>query len=263
MSACAVRVMLAAGALAAAAVSVRADLVADNGAGSANLPPVGLTYFSVPSVGNPSGDMAIIDGLPVGTTIQVDASLHTCTYNMGSPPAVMSFPPNATGRQPGGSLGGEQAASDAILQMPMIGTGALAGFNRNIPVAIGHEIHLAPRTPFTSPQAFNTNLFRFFGQITNPASNDPDFDLLRIVAGTDFGLPSPGFSQLTQAGPAWDLYSYYDMTYRIDFVGRPGGALSGRSGSTTGVVRLFIVPAPGAAGLLACAGVVAGRRRRR
>lgn len=259
MNTCAVRVVLAAGALAAAAVSVRADIIADNGAGSANLPPVGLTYSTVPSVGNPSGDMAIVDGLPVGTTIQINSSLHTFTYNMATPPAVMSFPPNATGRQPGGSLGGEQAASNAILQMPMIGTGALLGFNRNIPMTIGHEIHLAPRTPFTTPQAFNTDLFRLFGQVTS----DPDFDLLRVVAGTDFGLPSPGFSQLTQAGPAWDLYSYYDMTYRIDFVGNPAGVLAGRSGSTTGVVRLYIVPAPGAAGLLACAGVIAGRRRRR
>ena len=238
--------------------SAFAAILPDNGFGTADLPPVGLTYLSVPSVGNASGDMAIVAGLPVGSTVEVNASLHTFTYSQFSPPGLMSFPPNATGRQPGGSLGGEQAASDAVLSFPMIGTGVYAGFNRSVAIPIAHEIHMAPRTLAAPVQVFNTDLFRFFGQITS----DPDFDLLRIVAGTDFGLPSPGLSVLTQAGPAWDLYSYYDVTYRIDFVGRPGGTFSGMSGSTTGVVRIEIIPAPGAAALLGIGGLIAARRRR-
>jgi len=84
-------------------------------------------------------------------------------------------------------------------------------------------------------------MFRLFGQITNPGSGDPDFDLLRIVAGTDFGLPSPGHTTLTRLGPPgsnWAVDSFFDITYRIDFVGRVGGALSGMSGSTTGTIRM-------------------------
>jgi hypothetical protein len=245
---------MAAATVACVAGAAQADLIADNGFGTADLPPVGLTYTT------PFGDMAIIDGLPLGTTIQIDASMHSFTYNQFSPPGVMSFPPNATGRQPGGTLGGEQAASDAVFTWPLIGTGSLAGYNRLIQIPISHEIHMAPRVNGDPVQSFATDFFRGFGQITG----DPDFDLLRFTGGTDFGLPSPGQTWLTTAGPGlWDMGSYYDLTYRIDFVGAPGGLLAGMSGSTTGTVRLNIVPAPGVAlGMLTC-GTLLGLRRRR
>jgi hypothetical protein len=100
-------------------------------------------------------------------------------------------------------------------------------------------------------------MFRIFGQIVNPGDNDPDFDLLRIVAGTDFGLPSPGHTTLLQTGPNWEVHSYFDLTYRIDFVARAGGPFSGMSGSTTHAVRLSlgepIVPEPATATLLGAA----------
>ena len=44
-----------------------------------------------------------------------------------------------------------------------------------------------------------------------------------------------------------------DITYRIDFVGAPGGAFTGRSGSTTGTIRLQVeaaVPEPGSLALI-------------
>jgi hypothetical protein len=85
-----------------------------------------------------------------------------------------------------------------------------------------------------------------FGQITG----DPDFDLLRVVAGTDFGLPSPGHTTLTQlGGGSWAVDSFFDITYRIDFVGKPGGALSGMSGSTTGTIRFSVGGAPTCTGM--------------
>jgi type VI protein secretion system component Hcp len=69
---------------------------------------------------------------------------------------------------------------------------------------------------------------------------DPDFDLLRITAGSDFGLPSPGHTTLTQLpGGNWNVDSFFDITYRIDFAGTPGGVLGGRSGSTTGTIRMM------------------------
>ena len=88
-------------------------------------------------------------------------------------------------------------------------------------------------------------------------TGDPDFDLLRVVAGTDFGLPSPGHTKLLQNGPNWEVDSFFDITYRIDFVGRPGGQLAGMSGSTTSTVRFSlgdpipVVPEPMTATLLA------------
>jgi hypothetical protein len=83
-------------------------------------------------------------------------------------------------------------------------------------------------------QGFDTDLFRMTGQITG----DPDFDLLRITAGTDFGLPSPGHTTLTRlASGDWAVDSFFDITYRIDFVGAPGGPFAGASGSEIGTAR--------------------------
>jgi len=249
---------------ASAALAGGPAIVPDNGFGSANLPPIGGVYNTVlPSTTIANGNMNIIDGLSPGDTIASDATLGNFFYNPGGPGNVYSFAGGP--HQVGGSLGGDKWASDGTLQMPMLGTGSLAGFNRNIAIPFSFEVHSAPHTPFAPVQTFATDFFRGFGQITNPGAGDPDFDLLRIVAGTDFGMPSPGYTQFTQSGPNWSVDSFFDITYRIDFVGRPGGQLSGRSGSTTGTVRIQIgeaVPAPGAAALLSLGGLVATRRRR-
>lgn len=98
------------------------------------------------------------------------------------------------------------------------------------------EIHTTPRTPGDPVQSFDTDMFRLQGQLP---PGDPDFDLLRITAGSGFGLPSPGHTTLTQLPDGnWNVDSFFDITYRIDFVGRPGGSLEGQSGSITGTVRL-------------------------
>ena len=68
---------------------------------------------------------------------------------------------------------------------------------------------------------------------------DPDFDVLTITAGADNGLPSPGHTTLTDQGDEkFMVDSFFDVDYRVDFVGAPGGALDGLSGSTTGTTRL-------------------------
>jgi hypothetical protein len=79
--------------------------------------------------------------------------------------------------------------------------------------------------------------------------------LLRITGGSGFGLPSPGHTTLTRLGPAgsnWNVDSFFDITYRIDFVGHPGGPFGGMSGSTTGTGRFVVgaIPEPAACSLL-------------
>src|SRR5207248_11775251 len=95
-------------------------------------------------------------------------------------------------------------------------------------------------TPGNPVQSFDTDMQGIQGQL--PAG-DPDFDLLRITAGSGFGLPSPGHTTLTrQPSGNWAVDSFFDITYRIDFVGHTGGHVGGMSGSTTGTSRMIAVP---------------------
>jgi len=108
------------------------------------------------------------------------------------------------------------------------------------------EAHLGPRNLMQPVQSFDTDMFRLQGQI-NPIG-DPDFDLLRIRGGTDFGHPSPGHTTLTvnpgpppgTPGATWTVDSFFDIEYEIEFTGKPcpGSQLCGMSGSTTGTIRM-------------------------
>ena len=61
---------------------------------------------------------------------------------------------------------------------------------------------------------------------------DPDFDLIQIRAGTNFGLPSPGATTLTELpGGDFQVDSFFDVFYEIEFVGEPGSDLEGFAGT--------------------------------
>jgi hypothetical protein len=136
-----------------------------------------------------------------------------------------------------GDVNGDKTELTADVTLDLTGTGDFEGFHRAVSMPIQFEVHTAPRMPGDLVQSFDTDMFRFQGQITG----DPDFDLLRIIAGTGFGLPSPGHTTLRKLGTEQQEYyvdSFFDITYRIDFVGAPGGAVAGRSGSTIGTIRM-------------------------
>lgn len=172
---------------------------------------------------SPSDVHMIIDGLPPGTTIELGAE-HRDFFN------ITKTPP------PSGSLGGEVENFNSVLTLHLTGTGAAAGYNRFATMQTQDQTHIAPRNPADPVQSFDTEMFQLQGQLP---PGDPDFDLLRITAGSGFGMPSPGHTTLTQLpGGNWNVDSFFDITYRIDFVGAPGGPFAGRSGSTTGTIRM-------------------------
>jgi len=188
-------------------------------------PDIGIGTIALPAMCDflpvGPGTMDIISGLPPGSEINSDPRI-TSFFN----PMEM----------PGGSLGGDMHTFQAMLELDMTGTGALAGYTRNLAVPLALvEAHTGPRFPPDPVQSFPTDMMAMQGQIIG----DPDFDLLRITAGTSFGMPSPGHTTLTKLGSGdWNVDSFFDITYRVDFVGKPGSVLGGMSGSTTGTIRM-------------------------
>lgn len=189
------------------------DCTAPNSGGTIDLPPTCPEGYL--------GPLTIVDGLPAGTTIAIEAQLSDF-FNIVT--------------APGGALGGEVETFDGALHLNIVGTGDLAGFNRMISLVAAVEMHSAPRTAGDAVQIFAIDVAALSGAIIG----DPDFDSLAIEAGTSFALPSPGQTTLTRLGDAgadFSVDSFFDLSYRIDFSGAPGSALEGLSGSTLGTDR--------------------------
>ena len=200
----------------------------DNGSGTIDLPPLLCEYTA------PDEPMMIIGGLPPGTTIELDPILDWFTC---SNPGICSLPvPPGECETAGGSLGGHGCCADATLDLTVTGTGELTGFNRHLAVPVALEAHSGPRTPGDPVQTFPRDMYRLQGELIG----DPDFCEFIIIGGTDFGLPSPGETTLTQL-PSGDFAvdSFFDITYQIQFEGCPGSVLDGYAGTTTQTTRIL------------------------
>jgi hypothetical protein len=211
----------------------------DNGTGTIHLPPDTCQYLA------PQELHVALDGLPEGSVIKIGV-YHGGFIDPNEPPVD---PGPGAARSPGGVLGGEIERFDSLVRLEMKGEGDLAGFERTIEVFAPTEVHTAPRTPGDAVQTFAASMRRLEGELTG----DPDFDLLRIKAGDDLGLPSSGETTLTRGVGApsdpntpYAVASSFDLNYRIEFVGAAGGALAGLSGDTLGQTEVAtpIVAAP-------------------
>ncbi len=194
--------------------SHRTCVVTDNSTGTIDIPPAGCDYTS------PQEVFMIIDGLPAGTRIELI-------------PTFSAF--HSRFVEDGGNLGGQREVFDAVMVLELVGTGELNGFRRVLSLQTSNEWQSAPRTPGDPVQNFDTD----FTQLQGALFGDPDFAQLQLTAGTAFGLFSPGHASLRDRGDGtFYVDSFFDVSYQIDFVGAPGGALDGLSGSTTGTTRL-------------------------
>ena len=196
--------------------------------GTIVMPPAGCDYVATDQ------PMLILDGLPPGTTIELQPIYKDFICNNPSP---LCSAPITSGlcEDPGGSLGGHANCYDNTIEFQVTGTGLLAGFNRNLSMPAMSEVHTAPRTPGDPVQTFDTEMISLQGDLFG----DPDFDFLQIRAGSRFELPSPGGTTLVQKlNGNWNVDSFFDVEYRIDFQGALGSILEGLGGSTTAQVRL-------------------------
>ena len=106
------------------------------------------------------------------------------------------------------------------------GTGELVGYERTLSIPLQMQTLHAPRPVGSAVQAFPTEMVSMQGEIFG----DPDFDLLRVTAGSALGLPSPGQTTLTRLPRGdFNVDSFFDITYQIEFEGAPGGALGGEA----------------------------------
>jgi hypothetical protein len=183
----------------------------DIGSGTATFPP------SCPhGWRSPRRVRGLLDGMPGGSPVLADIEI---------------VPLSLISSGPGGPLGGEVQEWNAKVVMDLTGVGVHAGYVRAITLPGTAKTATAPITLGSNPQHLETDLLELTAQLP---PGDPDFDLLRITAGTSFGLASPGYLSNTHAGGNdWNVDSFFDIGYRIDFVGDPGGPFAGMSGSTT------------------------------
>jgi hypothetical protein len=119
-------------------------IMPNDGTGTAQLPPFLCSYETV------NDKFMIIDGLPPGTTIEMNGLI-----------AEFSSPPPF--EVPGGVLGGKTHQFEALLHLDVLGTGDLDGFTRQITFPILGEIHTAPRTPGDPIQIFQQEFFALQG----------------------------------------------------------------------------------------------------
>ena len=184
----------------------------DNGQGTIDLPPtcgvgpIGPIYTPIITNGLNPGDSIIL----------IDSNLINFT----------PLPLN-----PGGSLGGNTQQSHADLDVHLRGTGTLNGWDLHVPIRVDCQIDSAPRPFFAPQQSFDAHIFNLNGGIQAPT---PDFSQLHISAGDQLGLPAPGHVTIAkQPNGTWAVDGYFDVMYRIDYVGTPTGHLAGRSGVQT------------------------------
>lgn len=170
--------------------------VPDSGRGTVELPPleppVGCNYVGDGSAG--SGKYVITDGLPPGSTLEIEPD-HSTRRCRGFFPSC-SLPATVCEFFGDGSLGGTFSPATASVELQVTGTGLLAGFSTVLDVPLLWHQSTAPRSPGDAVQSFAMQLDAMTGQV----GGGPDIAFLEIKAGSGLVLHSPGQTILTRLG---------------------------------------------------------------
>jgi hypothetical protein len=176
---------------------------------------------------------------------------------------------NGSLETPGGALGGHvQTWTGAVLELTIFG-GSFA-YYRTLSLPVQVVTHSAPRSgPVPGVgQLVVAQQLRF---LSAELTGDPDFDLLRITAGHDLGMPSPGQTTLEvpyDVATEYRVDGFFDVYHAIEIVGAAGGPFAGWNsvsevGSTWELAGSGGLPEPPLAALAgaALAGGALARRR--
>ena len=214
-------------------------IVEPNG-GTAELPPAGCSYLS------PNEIHFIVGGLPPGTQVNLQGNHGNFVCNGGC-----ETPP------PSGTLNSFENF-DSTLTFNLTGTGLLESLDctltiPNVPVVV----ETGPRDLGAETQTIAAEMKSMDTTFTNDTTCNL-FSSLQIEAGSDQGLaPSTGMTTLQEVTTPLQLNStsqratgedaevgdykvnsYFDVNFRMTWVGKPGGPLAGMSGTHVGQVRM-------------------------
>ncbi len=185
--------------------------------GTIVLPPI-CGYLS------PSAVHILLDGLPPGTEVLLDAS-HQRFFNI-TPVVPLA-----------GAATTETFDSDLV--MHLTGTGLLAGVDCDLTMSpVSVVVETQPPQAGQPVQDFDAEMMSATGSLISDTTCNL-FQSLSVVAGTNHGLPSPGHVHLERrADGTFNVSSFFDVNVTMSFVGKPGSLLDGMSGSTTQVIRM-------------------------
>ncbi len=186
-------------------------------AGTIRIPPTRCAYFT------PAAVHLLLEGLPTGTTVLLDAS-HQRFFNI--------TPSNANRE----ALTTETFDSD--LDMRITGTGILSAVDCNLVLPLHAIVESQPAQPGQAVQDFDADMKSLTGSLPTDSTCNL-FQSLTVQAGTNHGLPSPGHVHLERRPDGtFDVSSFFDINVTMSFVGKAGSLLDGMSGSTTQVVKM-------------------------
>lgn len=136
--------------------------------------------------------------------------------------------------QTGGIYHGEVERFDSILVLHIDGIKEFEGVTATVKVPAKCETHIGPRDVKADFQRFDTMMVDLQG-----GTSDENFESVKIVAGLNNGLPSPGSTTMTRNREGGFLVdSTFQMNYRIELVGRAGGKFDGVNIQEEGVATV-------------------------